>query len=397
MNNRNNVAEVKTVFSISEDGTIRPKQLIHGNITDRIPTAIYRIGVQTTMTSVEYFLAPSEFPGPPKKIYGDIHSNVTRYFSTFEKRNENLGICLIGQKGSGKTTTARVMVKTAIAMDMPVIIIDDKLNMSILSRMFALITQPIAVFFDEFDKLYRIIDNDNNDLRNDNQDKLLTILDGSNGGGKKMFVIIANDAMQISPYLKNRPGRIRYTTGYDLLPNEVIAGYMRDKIKDCPDDKIMEMISIKYTSAGALSFDMMAAVIEESQTYGESLIEATKFITGQKIFHDYYILYGVGWSVIDVDENGIPRTIPDLQIYPSASHAFIKSGKIQLSLVKSDKLIDPATAEYVTLDKEDLVSMSPDFKHRCYKKNNMLFHVSPEPSIRAASPNKPLDPLPPEA
>lgn len=46
----------------------------------------------------------------PNTLYGDIQSDTARFINTFKKRTGNTGILLVGEKGSGKTLTAKIFL-----------------------------------------------------------------------------------------------------------------------------------------------------------------------------------------------------------------------------------------------------------------------------------------------
>lgn len=290
-----NKKDRKVGFSVNPDGRVYPMIMVPGNVQESIPTNIYRVRFDSEDSKV--YLEASEFPEPPAKIYGENHKECSRYFRTFEMMNSNLGIGLYGLKGTGKTTTLQIIAKTALGMDYPVLIIDSAMPLPMISQMLSLIKQTIIVMFDEFDKNY--YDAELNDEKS-SQNGILTILDGSSGGGKRMTIICANEYNKINEYLKDRPGRIRYNKFFKELSSKEVITYLKDNVKKeiSPADYIR--ISV-IAENGLLTYDMLKSYVTESNIHNESVIDSMNLITpeiNQGIYstsskHHYHDLQGI--------------------------------------------------------------------------------------------------------
>ena len=264
-------------------------------------------------------------------------------------------------------------------MDMPVIIVDRQFNMYALGKLLSAITQPIAVFFDEFDKHYRIPDSHDETPQASQQEQMLSILDGANGGGKKMFTLIGNDLTKVSVYLQNRPGRIRYTTAYETLPNAVIRDFIRDKIPGVSDQKIQQMITLKDIH-GRLNFDMMSAIVEEAILYKEDFIESACFMFGQ--------IRPVCSLLLKIySQSGEHQ---DHQFSAMQGVEYLLDEKIVLMFtpIETDDSKPPTLLQKHTLTETDLIERSDDFSTRMYKWGENIVEVSYRPASGSDNPNQ---------
>ncbi len=212
---------------------------------------------------------------PPKKIYGDVLRNVARYFRTFEKNAGNTGVMLLGQKGSGKTATLRTMVDQAIQLSMPVIDLRDGVDLSLAAHILSQIQQDCMVVIDEIDKNYGDIkDDDSGNNQHKQQHALLGILDGSIGGGKKLFGIAGNDTNRISEYLCQRPSRVRYTQHFEKLPADVVLAYAKENVRNPSELERSRLFKMTRMANHIFNFDMLVAVVDEMNEYNEGALEA---------------------------------------------------------------------------------------------------------------------------
>ena len=265
----------KFAFNIHSNGRIDAVTMVPGNVSESIPTGIYR--VRFCDESKELYLDLSEFPNPPSKVYGNIHKDTARYFKTFETQDICVGVGLYGLKGSGKTTTLQVIAKTALGLDYPVVIVDNAISLSMLSNLFGKIKQNIVVMFDEFDKHYY-----NAELNEVSscQNGILSILDGSCGGGKRLTVICANDYDRINQYLKNRPGRIRYAKFYDRLSFPQIMEYLKDRYKKEISKKEFIHLSI-MSGQVSMTYDLLKSYVTESEIHNESIVDSIQAVSAE--------------------------------------------------------------------------------------------------------------------
>ena len=210
-----------------------------------------------------------EFKG---KRYGDNIKNTERIFNTFMDRSASTGVMLAGEKGSGKSLLAKSLAIKAFENGIPTIVINhpwtgDKFNAFLQS-----IEQPTIILFDEFEKVYD----------REDQESILTLLDGV-FPSKKLFVLTCNDKYRIDAHMRNRPGRIYYMLDFKGLDPAFIAEYCEDNLNDKSQiDKICKISSL----FGEFNFDMLKAMVEEMNRYGESPQEVMKILNTKPEFED---------------------------------------------------------------------------------------------------------------
>jgi hypothetical protein len=165
---------------------------------------------------------------------------------------------------------------------MPIIQVSQLLPGEALVFLMSSIQQNCLVIFDEVDKTYGKVEVNPGTGQPEfkNQTELLRILDGSVGGGKKLFMLIGNKQENISPYLINRPSRVRYTRIFSLLPLDVLLPYVKDNLKDCTDLQLLHFKKYRDFANGELNFDMVQGLVEEMNVFKLSLYEAASDMFG---------------------------------------------------------------------------------------------------------------------
>jgi len=221
------------------------------NMTDTLPPGNYVVKYNDFKG---FYLETSESFKLPGKVYGNCGYNAERILSTFNGRDRNTGVLLVGEKGSGKTLLAR---KIARDSNMPVLVINSGFTGDNFNSFLSSITQPCMVFFDEFEKIYD----------KDSQEKILTLLDGTYQS-RKLFVITSNDKWRIDTHMRNRPGRIFYLLEFGGLSEEFIVEYCDDNL--LPQYKhLAEKIVEVSALFDVFNFDLLVAFVEEINRYGD--------------------------------------------------------------------------------------------------------------------------------
>lgn len=232
-------------------------------IYDNLPPAQYilRYGPLTG-----YYLEKNTPFIIPEKIFGDVETRAKRVLKTYFARNTNTGVMLSGDKGSGKTMFARLLSVLATEQGIATIIVNDSFENETgntdmgLNKFISDIEERCIILFDEFEKTFG---------KDDNQNKVLTLLDGTYQSNK-LFLITTNDKFKISDFILNRPGRVYYHFRYSGVEEEFIREYCEYHLEDKShiDDfvKIAKMV-------GKFNFDMLQALVQESNIHGESPIQ----------------------------------------------------------------------------------------------------------------------------
>jgi hypothetical protein len=174
---------------------------------------------------------------------------------------------LTGEKGSGKTLLAKMLSVKGYEMGIPTIVINapwcgDKFN-----AFMQMIEQPTIVVFDEFEKVYD----------EQEQEAMLTLLDGV-FPSKKLFVLTCNDKWRTNQHMRNRPGRIFYSLEYSGLEADFIREYCEDNLK--ATNHIEKIVGIAGTF-DQFNFDMLKALVEEMNRFGETPQEAMRMLNAK--------------------------------------------------------------------------------------------------------------------
>lgn len=184
----------------------------------------------------------------PKKVFTTKKDNlfIKRVLHSYNNDTKNTtGILLTGDKGSGKTVTAKVIAQKA---NLPIVVIHSETLLTELNDFFKSFDDPVCILFDEVDKNFATRD-------------LLTFLDGIQKTAKKLVVMTANDSDRIDEFLKNRCSRIRYYRNYDIL--EDAKEYAEMIAKDRGLENIEEVVDFITTKIKFPSIDNICSFIDE--------------------------------------------------------------------------------------------------------------------------------------
>jgi len=202
----------------------------------------------------------------PKKIYGGVQSDAKRILKTFADRTNSTGVWLDGAKGSGKTMLAKLISSMALKDGISTIIVSEPYHGSDFNVLMQSIDVPCIVFFDEFEKVYH---------ETNLQEELLTLLDGVYPT-RKLFLLTTNGGKDsLVDMLISRPGRIFYSLTFEGLSDKFIKEYCKDKLKD--QSKINDII-VAASIIGDMSFDVLQAIVEEVNRYGESVADVCSWL-----------------------------------------------------------------------------------------------------------------------
>ena len=235
------------------------------DLTEQLPVGNYVIK-KNEMTGELYLeqIDPFNITG---KIYGDTEKRAKRILHAFEDRPASTGVMLTGEKGSGKTLLAKMLSFKGYDAGIPTIVINQPWCGEAFNAFIQSIEQPVIVVFDEYEKVYD----------EQEQEMMLTLLDGVYPT-KKLFILTCNDKWRVNQHMRNRPGRIFYSIEYKGLDGEFIREYCEDNLK--AREHIDKIVGIAGTF-DQFNFDMLKALVEEMNRFGETPQEAMQYLNAK--------------------------------------------------------------------------------------------------------------------
>jgi len=228
------------------------------------------------------------------KLYGIDETFVTHVLDTYSKQasKHNLGVLLNGAKGTGKTVTAKMLCNK---LGLPVLIVDKPLQG--LSNFLAGINHDCVFLFDEFEKNFRLTDDDGEDRAGES---LLSIMDGVyNGENCHIFIMTTND-LRVNDNLLSRPSRIRYLKSFgDVIDRKILEEYVDDNLK-YPQyrDEIMDF----FDTLTIGTIDILQSLVDEVNLHNCGVSEFKDFFNVKEAHYSYSCKY---WN-IDLTEKDNP-------------------------------------------------------------------------------------------
>lgn len=232
----------------------------HANlaIVEKLPVGTYTV---RHSKSAGFYLERGDDFELPAKLYGDVNKQATRILSTFLDREASTGVLLSGQKGAGKTMlTKRLSQMAAQLHGVSTLVVSEPFYGEEFNAFIANLSEPVLILIDEFEKMYD----------RDKQPQLLTLFDGLYSS-KKLFLLTCNDRHRVDSNMQNRPGRLFYSIEFSGLPASFIEEYCRDKLVN--QRHLAGVLSVA-AFFNEFSFDMLQALVEEMNRYGESATDA---------------------------------------------------------------------------------------------------------------------------
>jgi hypothetical protein len=228
------------------------------------------------------------------KLYGIDETFVTHVLDTYSKQSSkhNLGVLLNGAKGTGKTVTAKMLCNK---LGLPVLIVDRPLKG--LSSFLASINHDCVFLFDEFEKNFRLTDDDGEDLAGES---LLSIMDGVYNGENCHIFIMTTNELRVNDNLLSRPSRIRYLKSFgDVIDRAILEEYVDDNLK-YPEYKDELMDFFDTLTIGTI--DILQSLVDEVNLHHCSVSEFKDFFNVKEAHYSYSCKY---WN-IDLAEKDNP-------------------------------------------------------------------------------------------
>lgn len=317
-----------------------------GNVTgnySQLPLGTYRLRYNEKRQ--EFYLLQIEDFKLPVKLYGDfsICNRIINTFNTFEK---NLGVLLTGEKGSGKTITAK---KVCMESKLPVIVIDECFeNIELINFLADSSIGSCVILIDEFEKLY---------CQNCDNTIILQLLDGASNS-HHLYILTCNNTHNISTYLLNRPSRIYYRKEYDSISDDIINEIIDNELINKEfKTELLEVLD-KFTS---ITYDILMCFIKEINLYNEPPLECAKLMN--------FVPDSFAISVIQYFEDGTClEATDDSIIYP-----YTKSIDVY-DYTECKKTGNYKDYMYITIAIDDLTKISRGKWE--FKKNGLHYIIS---------------------
>lgn len=243
----------------------------------------------------------------PKKIYGNTTKRAKKIIDTYNKREVNTGVILVGDKGSGKSLLSQTIANKMIEDNKPVILVQEGFIgddfMSFINKL-----GDCVVIFDEFAKTYASDPDEPN-----YQEKLLTMFDGAfsaSTNNKILYIVLENDKHRLNDFLIDRPGRFYYRFEYSNLEENAIKEFLNDK--NIKDEKFIEDLIDYSRRVSTFSFDILKAIVEEKIRYNETLEEIIETLNVERFDNNENEII---LSIIHKESNKELTIINDLKKY----------------------------------------------------------------------------------
>lgn len=197
----------------------------------------------------------------PSDIYNFNNSNVKSdlaelFYNRFTASTDNLGVLLIGEKGTGKSLLMKRTANLALANGLPVITVENSYNSEQLAKFLSSIKDDAVVLFDEFEKKY---DLDEDSENRPSQAGLLSFFDGTSVY-RKLIIVTANNREGINEFFLNRPSRIRYVIDYKGLSYEFATEYLQQHLHS---PEVVQEVLNELDLVPSINFDLLRNVVEE--------------------------------------------------------------------------------------------------------------------------------------
>lgn len=213
----------------------------------------------------------------PKRIYGneEFKDQVLKSFFNF---NENMGILLEGQKGTGKTLDSK---RICISSNLPVIIISKSIPIEVDFISFInSIDQDILLFIDEFEKLFQD-QNTGKDFHN--QNVFLSFMNGSRSRRHKILFLLTSNS-EIGEYFRNRPSRVKYYKKYFFMSKEVYDSIIEDRLIDKESFKEDLVRNLPISEA---TVDLLNCIIDEINLHNKKYSSFKEFFNHKSVRIEY--------------------------------------------------------------------------------------------------------------
>jgi hypothetical protein len=249
-------------------------------VKDSLPAQFYNVCFSER---AGFFLEKTADITVTEKMYGVHEAKVQKILGAFDVAERNLGVILSGEKGIGKSMSAKLLAERGVQAGYPVLLVTSFVPG--ISDFLAEIGQEAIIVFDEFDKTF-CGKKEHEGTALDPQTETLTLFDGMTQG-KKLFVITCNEIRKLNDYLVNRPGRFHYHLRFEFPVDDEVREYMTDKLDAKYHGEIEKVVAFSHKVN--LNYDCLRAIVFELST-GLPFEEAIKDLNILKVENEWTTL-----------------------------------------------------------------------------------------------------------
>lgn len=200
------------------------------------------------------------------KLYGLETNLINRVIKTYNHTSGNLGILMVGMKGSGKTVTSKIICQR---LGLPVVLVNK--NMIGVGEFLNSISEDIIVFIDEYEKIFEV------------SHALLPIMDGSMNSAYRRVFILTTNTLKIDTNLTERPSRIRYAVEFGNLKAETVEEIVDDMLIN--KDRKNSCIEF-FKRMSIVTIDVVKTILEEVNIHDE---DPTDYFDFMNIYENDYL------------------------------------------------------------------------------------------------------------
>lgn len=233
-------------------------ELEAGKVYDLLIKTVWGERVTKFTLNGEMNLPPTVYYTKKDRLFID---RVLRNFNSNGKNTT--GVLLTGDKGTGKSVTAKILAKEA---NLPIIVINPEIEEKYLEEFFKEFDQPVCVLFDEVDKYF-------------DTSRMLTFLDGMHKTAQKLVIMTANDEDRLNRFIKNRCSRIRYYRHYNMIDDAKEYAELICEAKHVENKE--EIVDFIINNINYPSIDNISSFIDEvifTKDWGLTLSEVLEFM-----------------------------------------------------------------------------------------------------------------------
>ena len=317
------------------------------SIDEKLPAGVYTILFNPNSG---YSLSKRPDLTVTEKMYGKHEEKVNKILKSYEHFTRSMGVIFSGDKGIGKSIAARMLCEKMVAKGLPVIIVDE--NYPGLTHFIDSIQQECAVLFDEFEKNFKSTSGDDDEDGRGNQDRLLSLFDGTGSGVKRLYLVTCNNLWQLSDFLVNRPGRFHYHIRWNYPSEDEITEYMHDKLDEKYYGEIEKVVA--FSMRVPLNFDCLRAIsFELNMGYSfEQAIEDLNIMNVNEENFDIHVRMRNGKDYVDYREGVdlFQKTERRFRVYGDGETATLKFVPRKIKAYEGNRMI---ITDFKVIDEDD--------------------------------------------